>query len=132
MVAGSFATAINCVDGRVQVPVMEYMQRRFDVEYVDVVTEAGVCKPLSEGKDGKFVETLRGTIEFLLEKHGSKAVAIVGHHGCTGNPAAAKVQHEQILASVKVIESWGLGISVVGLWVGEDWQAEEVSETLKA
>ena len=132
MAEGSFATAINCVDGRVQVPVMEYMQKRFGVEYVDVVTEAGVCKSLSNDKDDSFADALSGTIKFLAEKHGSKAVAIVGHHDCAGNPSSMKVQHEQILASVKVIESWGLGIPVVGLWVGDDWQAEEVCATATA
>jgi len=37
----SFYTAINCMDGRVQLPVITYLQKRFGVEHVDSITAAG-------------------------------------------------------------------------------------------
>lgn len=37
----SFCTVINCIDGRVQMPVNQYMQQRFKVKYVDTITEPG-------------------------------------------------------------------------------------------
>ena len=36
-----FCTVINYIDGRVQLPVIRYLQKRFDAEYVDSITEAG-------------------------------------------------------------------------------------------
>jgi len=37
----SFCTAINCMDGRTQLPVNEFMRRKLGVAYVDTITEAG-------------------------------------------------------------------------------------------
>ena len=35
--ASSFCTAVTCIDGRVQLPVIHYLTRRFHVEFVDIV-----------------------------------------------------------------------------------------------
>jgi len=43
-----FCTVINCIDGRIQLPVIEYLKIRFNVEYVDTITEAGPNLILSE------------------------------------------------------------------------------------
>ena len=37
----NFCTVINCMYGRVQLPVNKYLQKRFNVEFVDTITEAG-------------------------------------------------------------------------------------------
>ena len=37
----SFCTVVNCMDGRVQLPVIRYLQERFEVPYVDSITEVG-------------------------------------------------------------------------------------------
>ncbi len=37
----SFCTAINCMDGRTQLPVIEFLKNKLSVEYVDTVTEPG-------------------------------------------------------------------------------------------
>ncbi|HOP76783.1 MAG TPA: hypothetical protein PLD05_04790 [Thermogutta sp.] len=37
----SFATVVNCMDGRTQGPVISYLKERFGVDYVDNSTEAG-------------------------------------------------------------------------------------------
>jgi hypothetical protein len=36
----SFYTTINCMDGRVQFPVISYLMERFVVRYVDVIAPA--------------------------------------------------------------------------------------------
>ncbi|RKX75878.1 MAG: hypothetical protein DRP87_13470 [Spirochaetes bacterium] len=36
-----FCTVVNFMDGRVQLAVIKYLQRRFDVDYVDTITEPG-------------------------------------------------------------------------------------------
>ena len=41
MAEGTFATAINCMDGRVQLPVIKFLQERFKAEYVDIISEPG-------------------------------------------------------------------------------------------
>lgn len=47
----SFCTAVNCIDGRVQLPVIRYLQERYGVLYVDVVSESGPVHSLAEPAD---------------------------------------------------------------------------------
>ena len=43
-----FCTVINCMDGRVQLPVIDRLQDRYKVNYVDSITEAGPVRVLSD------------------------------------------------------------------------------------
>lgn len=47
---GTFATAINCMDGRTQEPIINYMKQGYKVDYVDMINEPGPVKALA-GKD---------------------------------------------------------------------------------
>ena len=47
----SFCTAVNCIDGRVELPVIRYLQQRFGVLYVDLVTEPGAVRSLAGPAD---------------------------------------------------------------------------------
>jgi len=46
----SFAAAINCMDGRTQIPVIDYVKRRFRVDHVDMITEPRPIRILAEQK----------------------------------------------------------------------------------
>ena len=54
-----FATAINCMDGRVQSPTIDYIKSNFNVDYVDMITEPGPNKILAEGKEEQVIEALK-------------------------------------------------------------------------
>jgi len=41
MATGTFGTAINCMDGRVQTPIADWVKMHFSVTWVDMITEAG-------------------------------------------------------------------------------------------
>ena len=45
-----FCTAVNCMDGRVQLPVISYMMDRFGADCVDVISEPGPNRIIAEGK----------------------------------------------------------------------------------
>ena len=80
-----FCTAINCMDGRVQLPVIKYLQKRVNAEHVDMITEPGPALILAARDKPKLVESILDRLRISVEKHGSKAVAIVAHHDCAGN-----------------------------------------------
>jgi len=122
----SFATAINCMDGRTQIPVIEFLKKEYRVEFVDVITEPGPNKILAEKKDHSAVMSIKKRMEISAMKHGSKVVAIVGHHDCAGNPVDREKQISQIQAAVKTIRGWGFQMTIVGLWVDEDWKVNVV------
>ena len=37
----SYCTVINCMDGMVQLPAINYLKERFEVDYVDSITGPG-------------------------------------------------------------------------------------------
>ena len=121
-----FATAINCMDGRVQIPVIEYLKTRYDVDYIDMVTEPGPIRALWQNSDSAMVESIKKRVEISVFKHHSSLIAIVGHHDCAGNPVNKDTQVKQIQTSVKTVASWKLEAQIIGLWVDENWEVSEV------
>ena len=126
--AKEFATAINCIDGRVQKPVAEYMQKSFNVDYVDMITEPGPNKILSEGKDAKVVEFLKKKVEISVEKHNSQIIAVVAHYDCAGNPEDEDAQKKCLRKSINVIASWGFPAkTIIALWLDENFNPSIIS-----
>jgi hypothetical protein len=122
-----FATAINCMDGRTQVPVFDWLKEYCKVDYVDMITEPGPVKILAEGKDASLVASIRKRVDISVSKHGSKVVAVVGHYDCAGNPVDKEVQLRQIKESLKNIQSWGFKVQLLGLWVDENWKVHKTN-----
>ncbi|RMI03503.1 MAG: hypothetical protein D6681_09820 [Calditrichaeota bacterium] len=120
-----FCTVINCMDGRVQLPVMEYLQRRFDALYVDSITEAGPNRILAEQQDA--VESILERLKISVNKHHSVGIAVVGHHDCAGNPAPKEQQEVHIRRAVRFLKERFEGIQVIGLWVDENWKVQEIA-----
>jgi len=127
MATGTFATAINCMDGRVQLPVSEWMRTHLHVDYVDTITEPGPDKVMALGLPGQ-QESVRKRVGISVGAHGSRTVAIVGHHDCAGNPVSREAHRDQIRRASQVIQSWGLPVRVLGLWVDERWAVEVVCD----
>ena len=123
----SFSTAINCMDGRVQLPVIHFLQAKFNVEYVDSVTEPGPNGILADGTASATIESILARVDISVHQHGSIAVAVVGHHDCAGNPAQKYTQNEQTRASVESLQSRYAAVPVIGLWVDENWTVHELS-----
>ena len=119
----TFVTAINCIDGRVQEPLIEFAKREFKIDYVDTVTEAGPDKVLSENKDINIVESIKRRALISIEKHKSKVIIIAGHHDCAGNPVGEEEHRRQLKKSAQNIKQWNLGVDVYAVWVDKDWRA---------
>jgi hypothetical protein len=111
-----FGTALNCIDGRTQIPVTNWLKENFDVCYVDLITEPGMDKVMSQGPWTE-IERLRDNVIISITAHHSKVVAVVGHYDCAANPVSDCKHFEDIQASVTIVKSWSLPVYVVGLWV---------------
>ena len=127
MAEGKFGTAINCMDGRTQIPVSDWIKEKYNIDYIDTITEPGVDKVMSSADVGK-LEQVKSKVLISINKHGSTVIAVAGHHDCAGNPVSKEERISQIKKSVDTIKSWELTAQVVGLWVNENWQIEPVSE----
>jgi len=119
-----FVTAINCIDGRAQNPVTEFAIRKFRADYVDLITEPGSDKLLSENKALDIIESVKRRVLISIEKHESKIVIIAGHHDCATNPVEKEEHYKQIKEAMQSIKKWNLEVDVYGVWVDKNWKAE--------
>lgn len=122
----TFACAINCMDGRVQNAVEEYMKKNYGVDYVDMVTEPGPNKILAENSDSQIIENIKKRVNISVNRHGSKVVAVVGHFGCAGNPVEKGEQIKHLQKAKKTVEAFDFPIEIVLLWVDSDWNTAEL------
>lgn len=121
----SFCTAIDCMDGRAQLPVIEFLKTRFGADYVDMITEPGPNRLLAAGESIER-ESIVKRVEISLAKHKSLGIAVAGHHDCAGNPAPEDAQTEQTKAAVGYLKQLFPCVPVIGLWLGEDWRVMEI------
>jgi hypothetical protein len=122
-----FATAINCIDGRAQIPVIDWLRRQYGVDYVDMITEPGPERLLAEAKDLTACASIRRRLEISINRHNSNLVAIAGHHDCAGNPVDRETKLEQIFIAIKTVESWNFKVRVIGIWVDENWEVHQLN-----
>ena len=123
---GKFCTSINCMDGRIQLPVISFLKAKFGVDFVDVISVPGPNKILSEGLDIQTIERLKNCVGISVKKHGSMVVAVSAHEDCAGNPVGKQVQLKELLCSVKVVKSWNFDVKLVALWVDKNWETTEI------
>jgi carbonic anhydrase len=122
----SFCTAVNCIDGRVQLPVIEFLRQRFGADYVDSVTEAAPVRILAGLTNRRQVQSIIDRIEISINSHKSKGIAVVAHHDCAGNDADKQKQLEHLDISVKFIKTQYQAIEAIGLWVDENRIVTEI------
>ena len=123
---GVFATAINCMDGRVQLPVIDWMKQEYGVDYIDSVTEPGPVKILSENEDAATVASIKRRLDISARVHGSCGISVVAHHDCGGNPVDQDTQMAQLASAIERVSGWGYDLPIVGLWVDKNWTVHPV------
>ena len=115
------------MDGRVQLPVTEFLQTRFGVRYVDAVTEPGPNRIIAEQTNSNLVESILARVKISVERHESVGIAIAGHHDCAGNPADKDRQISHVMDAVSFMRRHCSDIEVIGLWVDEAWTVSEIT-----
>jgi len=121
-----FATAINCMDGRIQMPVYEWLIKEYGARYVDTITEPGPIRILAEGNSSPVLESIKRKVEISVTRHASTLISITGHYDCLGNPVDKETQLKQILSAIQTVKSWNFQARVIGLWVDENQEVSRV------
>ncbi|MFL6310228.1 MAG: carbonic anhydrase [Nitrososphaera sp.] len=62
----------------------------------------------------------------MIEKHGSKIIAVVGHYDCAGNPGDSEHHYIHIQRTMREVSSWNLHVQVIGLYVDDKREVEKV------
>ena len=112
------------MDGRVQLPILHWIRANYPVDFVDVITEAGMDKVLAVQKD---ISEIIRSINVSVNVNKSTRLFIVGHYDCRGNPVDEKIHQQQIKQSVERIKTHWPNHEIIGLWVNAQWQVEVVS-----
>ncbi len=120
----TFATALNCIDGRVQLPVNEAVSSFFDVACVDTITAAGIVRYLSDETGTPHTEASLSCVRISLESHGSRGIAVAAHTDCSGNAVGDRTQQAQLRRAVAFISEQFPGVRVIAIWVGLEGTAE--------
>ena len=117
MAEKSFATSLSCMDGRVQIPMNDWIKAKYAVDFVDTITAPGIDKVMFDGN----VESLKKSVMISVTNHKSHHVVVSGHFGCAGNPVSDEEHFTHIKKSVEIISSWNLDADVVGVWIDENF-----------
>jgi hypothetical protein len=121
-----FGTAINCIDGRTQEPVIDFMKKKYNIDGVDMVTYPGVDGIISNSENSDEITLLRRAVSISIQKHGSRIIAIVGHFDCAGNPGDKEHHYEHIRRGLDEVSSWNFNAQIAGFYVNDKQQIEEV------
>lgn len=121
-----FGTVLECMDGRPQRKIADYLTTSFGVRYVDTITTAGTVKHLAQ--ETNQTATLLENLAVSVDKHGSRQVAVVAHHDCAGNPVSDKTQRQQLVTAAGRIREIYPDTDVIAIWLNEQWIVEKVSK----
>ena len=122
-----FGTAINCIDGRTQEVVIDYMKQKYNIDGVDMVTFPGADGIFSSAEHLGEIPLIQRAVSISIQRHGSHIIAVVGHYDCAGNPGDREHHYMHIRRAVSEVSSWNLQAQVIGLYVNDKRQLEEVT-----
>ena len=123
MAEGKFATSITCMDGRIQVPIIEWIKENYDIDFIDTITEPGVDKKIL---DNPIFESIKTKATISINVHKSTMIFVSGHYDCAGNPVSDDEHKSYIKKGVEMIKQWNPEITIIGLWINEHWTVEKV------
>ena len=119
-----FAKAVNCMDCRVQEPLINFLKKKFGVDYVDMITEPGPDKILAEGTDKFKLNSIKQRVDISLNQHASELILVAGHEHCANNPVDKNTHIAQTLNSAATIRKWFPNAKIIAVWIGDDWVVE--------
>ena len=115
------ATCLNCMDGRVQLPVLNWIREEYSIDFVDIVTAAGMDGVLATRDN---IDDIVRSINTSVNINKSIRIFVVGHYDCRGNSVDEKTHRAHIGMSVKRLETYWPNLEILGLWVNDRWQVE--------
>ena len=116
------AVCLNCMDGRIQEPVIGWIKENYPVDYVDMLTEPGMDGLLADRT--RDIEDIVSKVRLSTRLNQAELIFVVGHYDCRGNPVSEDVHHEQIGAAVERMHEIFPCRHVIGLWINANWQGE--------
>ena len=121
-----FGTVINCMDGRTQLPAINYLCKEFGIEYIDSITEPGPNGILARQDNKVLIDSIMNRINISVNKHKSRLIAVVGHYDCAGNPGPKEQQVEEVNAALDFLAERYPDVELIGLWIDDNWTVHRI------
>jgi hypothetical protein len=115
---------LNCIDGRIQIPVIQWIKENYEVDHVDMITEPGIDGVLADNANS--MDEIKRKVGLSIERNNASGIFIAGHHDCRANPVSEAVHREHIRASLGRLKKEFPEMTVTGLWVNNEWKVERV------
>ncbi|MDE0885214.1 MAG: hypothetical protein OSB70_06740 [Myxococcota bacterium] len=112
----NYATAICCIDGRIQQPVSDFGRRRFGVRYVDMITKPGPVANMSD--------EMNAYVRISVREHHSCGIVVSAHADCAANPIDDNVQKDQCRKAAAILRETWTKTEVIPVWVSLDCAIE--------
>lgn len=123
---GKFATSVGCIDGRIQIPIIDFLEKEYGVDYVDIVTEPGMDAVIANLQNRvetqQTIRSIKNKIAVSVNAHGSQLICISSHYDCAGNPVTREEHIEMVKKCVKDLRGSFPSCSILGVWVDERWK----------
>jgi hypothetical protein len=116
----------------VQRPVVDYLRRQYGVDYVDLITEPGPERAMTDPARTEIQAAIRRNASFSVAGHDAELIAVTAHDDCLGNDADSTTRLAQLRAARQVVTGWDLGVEVIALWVHMDGNVEESATAIPA
>ncbi len=114
------------MDGRVHLPVIQWIKENYEVDYVDLITEPGMDGVLADlNLDIKNIVT---KLEISVDKHGSQYIFIGGHYDCLGHPVDNETHKKDVMVAVERIKKLKGSCKIIGLWISEKFSVKKIIE----
>lgn len=119
------------MDGRCEELVAQFGKNKFQAEYPDTITEAGLVKIIAHNPSEEFIAKLKEKLDISLNKHHSRGIVVCGHQDCAANPVDDEVHKNDVRTSVKLVQSFvDSSIPVIGVFVKRDSSGTWITEEL--
>lgn len=115
------------MDGRAQLPVINWIKDTYGIGWVDMITEPGMDGILAEKSVEDLADIIR-KIDTSIKVHNTREIFIVAHHDCIGNPVDGKKHEDHVQKAVEKIKKLKPGMKIVGLWVDRDFTVKKIIE----
>ncbi len=121
-----FLCVITCMDGRIQKPVLEFLEKSYPGYNPDTITEPGPVKLLTPESFEKGLKRLQERIDISLQVHRADKIFLVAHPDCAGNPVSDQEQIRQLKAAQNQLKKIYKETEIHVIWVENNTTAKEI------
>jgi hypothetical protein len=117
-----YVTCLNCIDGRVQLPIIHWITKNYRVDFVDMITEPGMDGILAD--ENINLDEILLKVDTSRNAHNTNEIFVVGHFDCVANPVDTEIHWEHIQKAVERMKKLRPECTVTGLWVENQHSVE--------